>query len=357
MHRTCIPRMSAGSTDQASPGLSVLLSVYNGEKYLREALDTLLAQTFGDFELVAVDDASTDATPAILSEYADEDPRIRIITNAKNLGLVNALNVGLAECRAPLVARADADDIYHPERLAKQVAFMEQHEDVGVLSCWFRRVSEDGTMRRVARPPTEDHFIRIRQLFMSSILHPGVMFRADVVRSVGGYDADYRDVEDSDLWARLRPHTRFAVLPKILVDYRVHSSSIMQTRDEAARRRSISVNQRLISEYLGRDVDFEQAAAAVSLFQGFTMVDAEKVPAGLELLSEVVDRARRIEEESTVHYLMTELAAALEKQAHRYRRKNPRLMASLLWHAMRMSPAPLSRGALGIGARLLVGRA
>src|SRR5690625_6874939 len=87
---------------------------------------------------------------------------------------------------------------------------MEQHEDVGVLSCWFRRVSEDGTMRRVARPPTEDHFIRIRQLFMSSILHPGVMFRTDVVRSVGGYDADYRDVEDSDLWARLRPHTRFA---------------------------------------------------------------------------------------------------------------------------------------------------
>ena len=349
--------MSAGNPDRSTPALSVLLSVYNGQAYLREALDTLLAQTFHDFELVAVDDASTDETPSILSEYAAADPRIRVITNPNNLGLAEALNVGLAACRAPLVARADADDIYHPERFERQVAFMEQHDDVGVLSCWFRRVNEDGSIRRVARPPTEDHFIRIRQLFMSSILHPGVMFRTDVVRSVGGYDPEYRDVEDSDLWARLRPHTRFAVLPKILVDYRVHASSIMQTRDEAARRRSLSVNQRLISEYMQRDVDFEQVAPAVALFQGFTMVEAATIPAGLELLSDVVNRARRVEEDATVHYLQGEVAQALEKQARRYRRRNPRLMASLLWHAMRMSPAPISRGALGIGARVIAGRA
>ena len=126
-----------------SPSLSVVMAVYNGERWLAETLASLSSQTFGDFEIVAIDDGSTDGSAAILAEAAARDARYRIITQA-NRGLVASLNRGLAESRAPLVARIDADDVAEPERFARQVAFLQAHPEVAALGSAIRIIGPDG---------------------------------------------------------------------------------------------------------------------------------------------------------------------------------------------------------------------
>jgi glycosyltransferase involved in cell wall biosynthesis len=237
-----------------APRVSVLMAVRNEEHYVDGAVESLLAQTLADFELVVVDDASTDATPALLEAWARRDTRVVVIRSEERLWTAAALNLGLARCRAPLVARADGDDLYAPERLELQVQFLDGHPEVGVVSCAYHRMDPNGEVFDTKRPPVSDAVIRLRSLFMNSLLHPGVIFRADVVRAVGGYDPAYWTAQDADLWARLLPHTRFANLPEPLVTYRVHDRSTMRSRGAAGQSLSRSIPRRLLSAYLGREL-------------------------------------------------------------------------------------------------------
>lgn len=204
-----------------SPAISVLMPVYNGEKHLAEAVDSILAQTFADFEFIIVDDASTDATAALLADYARRDSRIRILTNESNSKIAFSLNRGLAEARAPLIARMDADDWSHPERFAKQYAFMKSHSEIAVCGTWLE-VYDSG---EVWPWPCGDADIRARMLFDSSLAHPTVVFRKQIVESLAeGYDVTTPPAEDYDLWARLAVHAevRFANLPEVLLRYRTY---------------------------------------------------------------------------------------------------------------------------------------
>ena len=209
----------------ASPAISILMPVRNEARFLAAALRSLSAQTLGDWELVAVDDGSTDDTPQILARAARLDPRIRVLS-CSGQGLVPALNTGLAACRAPLVARMDGDDIAHPARLAEQAAFLSSHASVGLVACSFRHFPRHLVGMGMAgyekwQNRLLTHETIMADLFVESpFVHPSTMFRRSCVEAVGGY-RDMGWAEDYDLWLRLAAAgTRFARLPGTLFFWR-----------------------------------------------------------------------------------------------------------------------------------------
>lgn len=208
-----------------SPAVSILMPVKNEERFLATALRSLIAQTFMEWELVVVDDGSSDATARILAAAACGDRRIRVLDSGGE-GLVAALNTGLAACRAPLVARMDGDDVAHPHRLAEQVAFLEANGEVGLVACSFRHFPRQEVGMGMAgyeqwQNSLLTHEEIMADLFVESpFVHPSVMFRIRAVQAVGGY-RDRGWAEDYDLWLRLAADgTRFARLDKTLFFWR-----------------------------------------------------------------------------------------------------------------------------------------
>ncbi|HEX6624956.1 MAG TPA: glycosyltransferase [Pyrinomonadaceae bacterium] len=211
-----------------TPKVSVLMAVYNGERYLREAIDSILGQTFADFEFIIIDDASTDRSFEIAGGYAD--PRIRLVRNERNLGLTLSLNRGLDLARGEYVARMDCDDLSLPERLAKQVAFMEANPDVGACSTWAFDIDSAGNVIGKRELPVGEQLDNF--YWRRSLIHPAAMFRFD--RSAGPrYDPAFRYAQDYDLWFRIRAERRLCNLPEHLLLYRVHEESITGSRFEA----------------------------------------------------------------------------------------------------------------------------
>ena len=213
-----------------TPRVSVLMPVYNGEQHLATALESILAQTFEDFEFLIINDGSTDETDTILRSYTD--PRIQIIENEQNLGLIESLNRGLDMAKGEYVARMDSDDISLPTRLATQVAFMDAHPDIGVCGAWIRIMGERDVAKYFADP--ED--IAASLLFTTSLAHPSVMLRQSVLREFGlRYDESYPHSEDYALWCALSQHTKLANIPRILLEYRVHAKSVSHEEIESQR--------------------------------------------------------------------------------------------------------------------------
>ncbi|MDX6482887.1 MAG: hypothetical protein QOE95_658 [Gaiellaceae bacterium] len=204
--------------------VAVLLPVRNGERYLRQAVDSMLGQTFRDFELVVVDDGSTDGSAA-LAEAVD-DARLRLVRQ-EPLGLVEALRRGLAETTAPLVARMDADDLSLPTRLERQLAALVG--DVVLVGCGFEAIDEDGRVTGSWLLPGDDAALRRRLLLRNPFAHGSVVFRRDAVVQAGGYRADYGANEDYDLWRRLARDGRLAARPEVLYRYREHADAVTKS--------------------------------------------------------------------------------------------------------------------------------
>lgn len=219
------------------PLVSILLPVRNEERLLPAALASLARQTLTDWELVAVNDGSTDATGAILDNAAGNDPRVRVL-HRPPAGLVASLNAGLEACRAPLVARMDGDDLCHPLRLQLQTTFLDKHPAITLLACRVRHVPRqtlsDG-MRAYETWQNRllEHDDIMRDLYVESpFTHPSVMFRRDAVRALGGY-RDRGWPEDYDLWLRMaRSGSRFARLPETLFFWRDRPERMTRTADE-----------------------------------------------------------------------------------------------------------------------------
>lgn len=210
------------------PAISVAMSVYNGERFLAEAIESVLAQSFSDFEFLIVDDGSLDGTREIIEYYAARDLRIRLIAQ-ENRGLIASLNRMLEEARAPLVARMDGDDVCHPERFMRQVAFLADNPDVGVLGTWSDHIDESGLPYPVNgpdQPLTESGFFAAIERGDCPLSHPAVIYRRDVVRSVNGYRPAFRHCEDFDLWLRLASVTRLTNIPERLVRYRHYPGQV-----------------------------------------------------------------------------------------------------------------------------------
>jgi len=212
------------------PAISVAMSVYNGERFLDSAIESVLSQTFGDFEFLILDDGSTDGSRQIIESHAARDARIRPILR-ENRGLVASLNQLLSEARAPLVARMDADDICTPMRFERQVAFLAGHPDHGVVGSWCEDIDElEGPWQNAGltprHPVTHEEFLEAIDKGQPLLCHPAVMYRRDVVLSVGGYHAAFRHCEDLDLWLRLATRTRIANIPEELIRYRHYEDQV-----------------------------------------------------------------------------------------------------------------------------------
>lgn len=204
------------------------MSVYNCERFLVEAIDSILAQTFTDFEMLVLDDGSTDGTADILHNYAARDARVRPIIR-ENRGLVASLNQLMAEARAPIVARMDADDNAASERFATQLAFLAAHPDHGVVGCWSQDMDENGAPYKAGgrdHPVTHEDLLHNIRHGGPLLCHPSVMYRRDLVLAAGGYHAAFRHCEDLDLWLRLASVTRIANIPQRLIRYRHYMGQV-----------------------------------------------------------------------------------------------------------------------------------
>ena len=204
-----------------SPRVTVLMSVYNGEQFLRQAIASILRQTFTDFEFLIIDDGSTDSTVEVIESFSD--PRLSLVRSDRNMGLTFSLNKGLALAKSEYVARMDADDESLPHRLETQVAFMDAHPDVGVCGSWLETIGIEP--KDQWRPPVNDARIRCEHVFHSDLYHPTVMLRKGLIDQ---YKLTYEGpvAQDYDLWVRASRVTRLANIPEILLRYRIHRDSI-----------------------------------------------------------------------------------------------------------------------------------
>jgi len=207
------------------PKVSVIMSVYNGERHLPESIESILNQTFKDFEFVIIDDGSTDKAPEILKEYAKKDKRVKIITNKENIGLTKSLNKGIKIAKGEYIARIDANDISLPERLEKQLDFMENHPEVGLVSAYTQFIDEGGKLLSQINQPKET--ITPRRLFFDSqITHSSMMIKKGTLDKVGGYDERFFYSQDCDLAFRIIKLAKIGAIPEILVLWRSQKGSI-----------------------------------------------------------------------------------------------------------------------------------
>lgn len=205
------------------PVISVLMPVYNAAGYLGDAIDSILTQSYRDFELLIINDGSTDNSADLVEQK--DDPRITLLHQPENLGLIEALNRGLEVAEGEFIARMDADDISLPQRFEKQVAFLNAHPEVGICGTWMEGFSQDSTA--VWSTPLDHAAISARLLFESVLFHPTVMMRRALLEQYQlNYDPDCPHAEDYDLWCRSSRCFQLANIGEVLLRYRIHGESV-----------------------------------------------------------------------------------------------------------------------------------
>lgn len=210
--------------------ISVIMPVYNGEKYLRDAIDSILRQTYPNFELIIVDDGSTDQSAHIVYSYKDD--RIVYLKNETNLGIAETLNKGIRIARGEYIARMDCDDIAHPKRLESQLRLMKRNPQIGVCGGWVKFFGESNGFMTY---PIKSSHIKAFLIFRNAFAHPSVMIRKSVLLNHRlAYDTK-SVFEDYDLWIRISKYTELYNIPRILTYYRVVNTSIMHDPLKQAR--------------------------------------------------------------------------------------------------------------------------
>lgn len=213
------------------PAMSVVVGAYNAQKYVSQAVQSILGQTFSDFEFIIVDDGSTDHTLKILREYEKKDPRVKVIASPHG-GIVDAANTGIRSAQCELIARADADDVAFPQRLQVQIRFMQDHPEVAALGAQMLLIDPYGVPLLETRLPLDHEGIEKEMLGGSgwAMPQPVAMVRRRAIMEVGCYRKEYEWAEDLDLFLRLAEHNRLANLPDVLVKYRIHLQSTNHTK-------------------------------------------------------------------------------------------------------------------------------
>ena len=307
------------------PEISVLMAVRNGAAFLGDTIASLRAQAGDGFEFVILDDGSSDATPSLLAAWAESDDRVRIDTSSASLGsLPVALNRGLSLCRAPLIARADGDDLYDPQRLMRQRARMAEEPDLAALSCGFHRIDTAGERIGTVQAIVGPDLIGFTALFQNALLHPGAMIRRSMLEQLGGYDTAYWTAQDSDLFARiLAAGGRLDNLPEPLVSYRVHDRSRMNTRGAEGQALSLTVPARMQTAYLGSLPQDHDVKASVALYQSYRPLGAEVLDRGLKALERIDTVATGREPPNVLTHFRAQVAASLRRQAGWTSRRRP----------------------------------
>ena len=225
------------------PTVSIIMSVYNGENYLNTAIDSILNQSFTDFEFIVINDSSSDTSKLIIQSY--EDDRIVYLENEQNIGLAASLNKGIAIAKGKYIARMDDDDVAYPERLNRQISFLEENPEVGVLGTYAKLI---GDHKGIRKHSTNSEELKIRTLFSCQFCHPTVMMRKSVLDEHElNYNEEFKTAQDYELWSRLMKYTNFSTLPEILLDYRVHDKQVSCTKRQLQIDSTKHIYQKMIS--------------------------------------------------------------------------------------------------------------
>ncbi len=228
-----------------NPKVTVLMPVYNGERFLKEAIESILTQTFTDFEFLIINDGSTDKSIDIIMSY--NDPRIRLIHNEENLKLIASLNKGINLAKGKYIARMDCDDISMPSRLEKEVEFLDNNYEYGLVGTWFNVINADGQELYKVTHPTEDSMIKLFLTVNCPLAHGSIMGRTELFRKNLYGSEQYFAIEDYELWTRLAAITKIYNIPEYLFKYRVYGESFSDTKLEAMAKQTEQLGRQVFS--------------------------------------------------------------------------------------------------------------
>jgi len=258
-----------------APLVSVVMSVFNGGEFLQSAIDSVLEQTFGDFEFIIFDDGSWDGSSNVLARAAARDQRI-VLERLEHKGLTHALNRGLRDAQGEFIARMDADDISLPDRLEKQVRFLRSHRDIALVGSAFDLIDENSRSLKIIQYPLAPEDIEPELAQRCVICHPSIMARLEIMRELGGYRPQYLNGEDYDLWLRLIERHRLANLPDVLLRHRQHTKKISVTGYPQQMISTLVARQAAICRRIdGRDPTDTMKSLSLGTFSALGMPNAE----------------------------------------------------------------------------------
>lgn len=255
--------------NEITPKVSVLMSVYNGSSYLIESIESILNQTFSDFEFIIINDCSTDSTWDILTAYAQKDNRIKLFNNEENIGLTKSLNKGLKLARGEYIARQDADDISLPKRLEKQVILLDKDPEIGLVSCDIEIIDAKGHKLGTHQRACATELVAWYLIFHNHLGgHSQVIFRRELVRGLEGYDESRRYSQDYELWSRIIRVSKIAILPEFLLQQRRHDRSISVAKGSEQKNYSLSQSKQNIEQLIGKEISLEEVEYLRSFWLG-----------------------------------------------------------------------------------------
>ncbi len=305
-----------------TPLVSVVMPVYNGEQYMQQTMDSILSQTFPDFEFLIVNDGSTDGTAVILDEYAAKDSRV-VVVHQENRGKVATRNVLCALTRGKYVAVTDSDDISFPKRLELEVAFMEDHPEVGVVGTWTDVIDQNGKVTKTLYHPQSSDFAAWLLYFRNPISHSSALIRRTAGEEVGWY-RDFAS-DDYDLWSRISARHAIANIPKVLVQYRMWAGNFTLTHEGAEEATARTVIRERSSLLLGEDVPEADVRALRLVMEGARALTLDQVRLAAALCRRlyygfVGSRQVSPEDKRMIRNQVSEYFCLLARHAKRYSR-------------------------------------
>jgi glycosyltransferase involved in cell wall biosynthesis len=272
------------------PRVSVLMAAYNAEKYVREAIDSILAQSFGDFEFIIINDASDDATGKVIGSY--RDPRILNLDNRENLGQTRSVNSGLEVSRGEYIARMDADDVAEPNRLLREVEYLDSHSGVAAVATWARVIREDGRSLEVWTASPNPGVLAWELSWRCPIINSTVMMRRS---AIAAYDIGFRYIEDHKLWTELVKDGKvISVLPEALSFYRLSPGQIGSKHRIGQRDELLKSAKSYVEWLLDRSVNVEQVEGMINLYRGERLEKNTNVALCVSLAREVGYRCQEL---------------------------------------------------------------
>ena len=331
------------------------MPVFNGERFLGEAIDSILGQSFRDFECIVVDDGSTDRTPDLLAATQARDPRVVVHRQRGNTGFRSALNAGCALARGEFIARMDADDVSLPTRLDRQIAFLRTYPRVGAVGSAVQLIDERGTRGRVKTYPSGSGLAAWSMLFFNSLAHPTVTMRRAVLESIGFFPAGCAGgTEDYAVFLDFSRKSRLANLSEVLLWYRVWGGSMTHVKWEVQERDAVRLLQEFLREVFGFELTVEMALS----LRGLSRNQYPSQPRDMERIGAMIERlvplyvsrfadnrldVRAIRKDASVRlWLLSALAA----------RRSPLQAMSMARRALSLSPLAFAEFLLKVTRRL-----
>ncbi|WP_129673305.1 glycosyltransferase [Candidatus Chloroploca sp. Khr17] len=323
-----------------APRVSVITSVHNGERFLAAAIESILAQHFTNFEYLLLDDASTDGSAEIIARYAAVDTRIFPLHKPFSINHSHALNAALPHARGEFVAILDADDLAHPERLARQVTFLTSHPDVGVVGAQVNQIDDDGRICKAMTFPTSWGLARWAILFGTPVLHSAAMMRRALLDEIGGYSVQWKYANDYSLWATLINRTRIRNLAETLVSYRRHAQQTSSTTATPQQGEVWLLIYRMLAERLGLRPPLNDIGLLYHGVRGMQLDDAATLLRVADLLMTIRERYLAVEEPdpATAEAITAECARRLLMLAWTHRRQQRLTSRALLERALELDP-------------------